>query len=121
MNVADGYAYCVGGDGLKVFDVGGSVGAPDDIQLAGEYVYPHLTRGVGVHQEVAYMVPGQSVSSLMALDVGGAGIGGTPENPMLVDSVDFPPGTDAFCVAFSGQYAFVGTHSFGLRIIQLWQ
>jgi len=109
VNIADGYAYCAGGNGLTVFDVGGSVGAPDDIQKVGGYVIPDLTR------ESVCTWALSSGSRSVDIIAGCPGCrrrdqGGTPENPVFLDSVDFPPGCDAFCVAFSDQYAYVGTH-----------
>ncbi len=120
VNVVDGYAYCAGRYGLYVYDVGGNAGAPNNIIEAGSYYIPDLTRGIGVAYGHAFLVPGQSASALIALDVGGGTAGGTPEVPVYVDDVLLPAGCDAFCVAFEGQYAYVGTHSHGLRIIRLW-
>ena len=128
VNVLNGYAFtCGGGEYLghwmRVFDVGASIGAPDNIVQVGYYDFSKgvLVRGLGVMEGYVLLVPGQSDSALIAIDVGGGQAGGAPDNPQYVDDVKFPIGTDAFCVAIDGQYAYVGTNNFGLRVVQLWQ
>jgi len=124
--VLDGYAYvCGGGYGdhwMRVFDVGASTGAPDNIIEVGSYDFPTavLVRGLDVMDGYVLLIPGQSDSSVVAIDVGGGQAGGSPSNPQLVDSLDLPSPCDAFCVDIDGQYAYVGAHSQGMRIIRLW-
>jgi len=121
VNVIDGYAYCaVGnaglGSGLRVFDVGASIGAPDDIQFVGEYETDQMARGLCAAYGYAFVVC--SDGKMYALDVGAGFYGGSPDNPMPADQISLHG--DLFSAMVDGQYAYVSSHTGGLRIIRLW-
>jgi hypothetical protein len=119
VEVVDGYAYVCGGDGLAVYDVGASIGAPDDIQQVGTYYisYPTLSRGLCVSDGYAFIVT--SDGQIFCVDVGGGQAGGSPTDPQFVDSITVM--ADCFDVQVDGQYGYVVSHQGGLRIIQLWE
>ena len=118
VNVESGYAYVSGGDGLSVFDVGASIGAPDDIQFVGGYPISGAPMARGLCVDGGYVYLACSNGDLVAVDVGGGIAGGSPASPQLVDSVNLPG--DCFAVMVSGQHAFVGSHTGGLRVVRLW-
>jgi hypothetical protein len=119
VQLDSGYAYVSGGDGLRVFDVGASVGAPNNIVQVGAYnlAYPILTRGLGLDSGYAFLVC--STGEMFAVDIGGGQAGGSPTNPQLVDTITMPG--DAFDVTIYGDYAYVVMHHGGLRIVQIWE
>jgi hypothetical protein len=118
VQTENGYAFVCGEHGLVVYDVGASIGAPDDIQQVGAYdiPYPTLSRGLCVSDGYAFIVC--STGDMYAVDVGGGQTGGTPQVPTYVDSIHLPG--DCFDVVVYGDYGYVASHNGGLRVIKVW-
>jgi hypothetical protein len=118
VNLVDGYAFCSGSDGLRVFDVGGESGAPDDIIEVATWPFPGVELGRGIFAGDGFAFIVCSNGMMYAFDVGCGLMGGAPDDPQVIESIQLPG--DLFAVMVEGEYAYVASHMGGLRVVKLW-
>ncbi|HDS29700.1 MAG TPA: hypothetical protein ENN67_01515, partial [Firmicutes bacterium] len=119
VNLFDGYAFVSGGDGLRVFDVGGGTGAPNDIIEVGSWKFSGVELGRGIFARDGYAFMVCSNGMMYAFDVGSGIAEGSVDNPQMIDSLSLPG--DLFAVVVDGQYAYIASHIGGMRIVKVWE
>ncbi|MGH7572543.1 MAG: LVIVD repeat-containing protein [Gemmatimonadota bacterium] len=105
--------YCVndGTGDMHIIDLSDPAN-PEEVGRWGLPIEGRALHDVWVQEGVAYL--SYLWDGLVILDVGGAGQGGTPEEPVLVSRIFYPRGPTHSAFRY-GDYVFVGDEDFSLR------
>ena len=106
VSIADGYAYVVGDDGLKVIDISN----PAIPVVVGSVETPNPAWGVTIADGYAYVTADSS--GLQIIDIS------NPATPVIVGSVVTPAYTRG-SVRVSNGYAYVADTAYGIQVIDI--